>query len=118
MTSIGQPAVMDARCSHLSADLGRGKIVGDCIRCPFHHWEYGSDGACRHIPAEEHIPAFARQTTYPVAMRHGLLFFFDGRRAAVSVAIFLRLPTRKNLSPERRLIRGQSSLVHGNRQRV
>jgi aminopyrrolnitrin oxygenase len=88
LTNVGQPVVIDARCSHLSADLGRGLIVGDCIRCPFHHWEYGPDGTCRRIPGEEHIPAFARQAAYPVAMRHGLLFFFNGAAALFPLPFF------------------------------
>jgi nitrite reductase/ring-hydroxylating ferredoxin subunit len=77
-TDAGRAVVMDARCSHLSADLGCGQVVGDGIRCPFHHWEYGPDGACRRIPAEAVVPSFARQRAYPVEERHELLFFFNG----------------------------------------
>jgi phenylpropionate dioxygenase-like ring-hydroxylating dioxygenase large terminal subunit len=70
--------VMDARCSHLGADLGRGSVHGDCLRCPFHHWEYGPDGRCRHIPAQAEIPRHARQRTYPAARMGPLVFVFNG----------------------------------------
>jgi nitrite reductase/ring-hydroxylating ferredoxin subunit len=76
-TQSGKIAVMDGRCGHLGADLGQGEVVGEAIRCPFHHWEYGTDGRCRHIPAQTDIPAFARQTCYPAVERHGSLFFFN-----------------------------------------
>ena len=77
-TVSGNPVVMDGRCSHLGADLGRGCVVGDSIECPFHGWRYGPDGRCTGIPAMDVIPSFARQSTYPTVERHGLLFFFNG----------------------------------------
>src|SRR5687767_14666918 len=46
LTSTGRPVVLDARCSHLGSDLGKGEVLGDSIRCPFHHWQYGPDGRC------------------------------------------------------------------------
>ncbi len=77
-TESGSVAVMDARCSHLGADLGRGTVVGETIECPFHGWCYGVDGRCTSIPALADIPRFARQTSYPAVERHGLVFFFNG----------------------------------------
>jgi hypothetical protein len=82
-------AVLDAHCSHLGADLGRGHVVGDCIQCPFHGWEYGVDGRCTRIPAQSKVPAFARQTAYPAIERHGALFFFNGRRPLFPLPFFL-----------------------------
>src|SRR5262249_46280124 len=72
-TSTGRIALLDAVCSHLGADLGNGCIIGDRLQCPFHHWQYGPDGRCLHIPAQEDIPLAARQTSYPVAERRGLV---------------------------------------------
>ena len=74
----GQVAVMDAICAHLGADLGCGSVVGDALQCPFHNWRYGADGVCTSIPHAAQIPAFARLRTYPVAERHGSVFFFNG----------------------------------------
>jgi nitrite reductase/ring-hydroxylating ferredoxin subunit len=77
-TASGRVVVMDGRCCHLGADLGRGRVVGESIRCPFHHWEYGPDGACTRIPAQARIPATARQAVYPTVERHGYVFLFNG----------------------------------------
>ena len=79
-TSNGQVAVLDARCSHLGTDLGRGCVVGESIRCPYHHWSFGTDGRCVNIPASAEIPAFARQRVFPVAQRHGYLFVFNASK--------------------------------------
>src|SRR5215213_4758749 len=50
-TASGKIAVLDAHCSHLHADLGNGCVEGETIQCPYHHWRYGIDGQCVHIPA-------------------------------------------------------------------
>ena len=76
--SSGRPIVLSAQCSHLGADLGQGRVIGDRLQCAFHHWEYGADGQCVHIPASVTIPPTACQTSWPVTERHGLLFLFNG----------------------------------------
>jgi phenylpropionate dioxygenase-like ring-hydroxylating dioxygenase large terminal subunit len=77
-TSAGVPVILDGRCAHLGADLGQGQVAGECLRCPFHGWEYGPDGRCVRIPASGQIPPFARIDRYPTLERHGLVFFFNG----------------------------------------
>jgi len=51
-TEEGRACVMDAYCPHLGAHLGfGGRVVGDCIECPFHGWKFdGRDGHCSSIP--------------------------------------------------------------------
>ncbi len=87
-TESGRLVAMDARCSHLGADLGRGRVTGEAIQCPFHHWEYGPDGRCRHIPAQADVPASARQRCYPVAERHGFVFLFNGKEPLFPLPFF------------------------------
>src|SRR5882724_4475395 len=77
-TDAGQVVVMDGSCSHMRADLGKGKVVGDCVQCPFHGWRYGPDGRCTHIPRIDKIPRRVRQRAYPAIERHGLVFVFNG----------------------------------------
>jgi phenylpropionate dioxygenase-like ring-hydroxylating dioxygenase large terminal subunit len=87
-TAAGAMAVLDARCSHLGADLGNGRLVGETIQCPYHHWRYGRDGRCVHIPSGMPIPDFARQRSYPAMDRHGLVFFFNGPRPLYPLPFF------------------------------
>jgi nitrite reductase/ring-hydroxylating ferredoxin subunit len=88
-TQSGQAVVMEARCAHLGANLGNGKVVGECLQCPFHEWQYGPDGRCTRVPRWETVPDFARVLSYPVAERHGLLFYFNGRRPLFPLPFFL-----------------------------
>jgi nitrite reductase/ring-hydroxylating ferredoxin subunit len=87
-TASGRLTVLDGSCSHLGANLGRGRVVGEAIQCPFHHWEYGPDGRCTHIPASSKIPARARQASYPAVERHGYVFFFNGPKPRFPLPFF------------------------------
>lgn len=41
----GQPALLDAYCTHLGTHLGVGGVVEDgCIRCPMHGWRFDASG--------------------------------------------------------------------------
>lgn len=39
------------QCTHRGAALSKGKIVGDCVQCPFHGLEFDTEGSCKFIPA-------------------------------------------------------------------
>jgi len=71
----GRAVTLDARCSHMRADLSRGDVVAGRLRCPLHAWEYGGDGRCLHVPATNDVPPFALQTTYPTAEQGGHVSF-------------------------------------------
>lgn len=51
----GEAHVVDAYCPHLGANLAvGGRVLGDCIECPFHGWQFqGNDGKCVRIPYAE-----------------------------------------------------------------
>ncbi len=85
----GALAVLDARCSHMGADLGCGRVDGDAIVCPYHNWRYGADGVCTHAPGVTHPPRFARQRTFPAVERHGHIFFFNGPEPLFPLPFFL-----------------------------
>lgn len=73
----GAAHVADAHCPHLGAHLGGGVVVGDSIKCPYHGWRFGPDGACVEIPySDARIPAKACVRTYPVCEQDGFVFFW------------------------------------------
>ena len=82
-------ALLDAHCSHLGADLGRGAVVGEAIQCPFHGWQYNVQGECVHMPCGGQVPRFARQRLYPIEIRHGYVFFFNGKTPLFPLPFFL-----------------------------
>ncbi|XP_040361055.1 cholesterol 7-desaturase nvd-like [Ixodes scapularis] len=74
----GEAHVMDAHCPHLGAHMGHmGRVVGDCIECPFHGWRFrGKDGACTHVPYSAKVPEFIRAKTWLSCELLGLLFIW------------------------------------------
>ncbi|CAN7993104.1 unnamed protein product [Ixodes hexagonus] len=77
-TQDGVARVMDAYCPHLGAHLGvMGRVVGDCIECPFHGWRFrGEDGACAHVPYASKHPEFVRAKTWISKEVYGLLLIW------------------------------------------
>jgi phenylpropionate dioxygenase-like ring-hydroxylating dioxygenase large terminal subunit len=79
--SQGELVALDNRCAHRGASLAGGWVEGDCIRCPYHGWQYQADGSCTQIPANPAtipIPKRARVTAYPVQEKYGFVWVFIG----------------------------------------
>lgn len=77
----GQVRCVHNTCTHRGGSLGDGKVVGDCIQCPYHGWKFNGDGVCERIPslgALDKVPRRSRIDAYPVAERYGLVFVFLG----------------------------------------
>lgn len=47
----GEVAAFPDRCIHRSTRLSVGRVEAEGLRCAYHGWLYGADGACREIPA-------------------------------------------------------------------
>ena len=63
----GELSVLDAFCPHLGAHLGHGgKVKGGSIECPFHAWQFGTDGRCTAVPYAQHVPRKAKLSTWQI----------------------------------------------------
>jgi len=76
--AAGRPVVQSAYCPHVGADLACGELVDGQVRCAYHHWRFGADGACTDIPTGDRIPPGARLFNYPTAEKWGLIWAFHG----------------------------------------
>jgi len=79
--SGGKARCVHNTCTHRGGSLGDGKIVGDCIQCPYHGWKFNGAGECERIPSLgllDKVPVRARIDAYPVEERYGLVFVFLG----------------------------------------
>ena len=87
----GTPYLTDAYCPHMGAHIAKNatsyivrdgeQIQGESIRCPFHGWRFGPDGACNHIPYSDFIPKAAKLRYYPVVERAGILWVWHDPEA-------------------------------------
>lgn len=81
----GVAALLD-RCPHRQAPLSSGKIKGSCIECPYHGWQFNSNGACEKIPGfvgelTVNVPAIP---TYPVQEKNNFIWIHLGENAATT----------------------------------
>jgi phenylpropionate dioxygenase-like ring-hydroxylating dioxygenase large terminal subunit len=69
------------RCNHRNAPLSKGKIINNCIVCPYHGWTYNHNGQCIDIPSEgpnkDRIPN-KRVESFPVREAYGLIWVWMG----------------------------------------
>lgn len=77
----GVPACVAATCCHRGGDLARGRVVGNCLQCPYHGWEFDASGRCTRMPPlgdDMRPPRRARVDAYPVLERWGYAWVFLG----------------------------------------
>jgi phenylpropionate dioxygenase-like ring-hydroxylating dioxygenase large terminal subunit len=69
-------------CPHRGVALSIGKLIGDCVECPFHGFRFDSSGRCTLIPANGKNAAppkvFQVNRVYPTREAHGLIYIWWG----------------------------------------
>jgi len=74
----GQVSAVDPFCPHLGAHLGvNSEVVGNDLRCPFHHWSFNGEGGVTDIPYADLIPPRLKRSclpTWPVEEADGVIF--------------------------------------------
>ncbi|HEX6994694.1 MAG TPA: FAD-dependent oxidoreductase [Gammaproteobacteria bacterium] len=69
---------VDARCTHYHGPLGKGLVVGDTVRCPWHH-------ACFDLrTGEARAPAFSPLACWAVERRDDTIYVREKRARAKS----------------------------------
>lgn len=72
----GQAHVWIDKCPHRGMRLSFGFVRDNRLTCLYHGWQYGTDGACRKIPAHPDLepPATLCTDAMEVAEAHGMIF--------------------------------------------
>lgn len=77
----GKVAVVRDLCPHRGAALSAGRVVGDCVACPFHGFQFDPTGRCTLIPANGKnapVPKAFQVQSYPVCEAHGFIYLWWG----------------------------------------
>lgn len=74
----GKPVALEDRCPHRFAQLSKGALIGDVLRCGYHGLCFDTQGKCVQIPGQDHIPSKARVRAYPVVERYRLVWVWMG----------------------------------------
>jgi vanillate O-demethylase monooxygenase subunit len=76
----GSVVAFEDRCPHRHAPLSLGRVEGDDLRCLYHGLRFGSDGACKEMPARPSPPKAAART-FPVVERWSWIWVWMGEPA-------------------------------------
>ena len=70
--------ILDLYCPHLGTNLAEGgKIINNCIECPYHKWSFDINGKCTNIPyTTREIPTRANNKKYYSYEKQGMIFIW------------------------------------------
>lgn len=71
---------MSDTCPHRGAQLSLGKVGNNRIICPYHGWQFDTQGQCQHQPAQPELRPAAgiRVEKFNVQERYGLIWVCPG----------------------------------------
>ncbi len=78
-----QVIALDGYCPHMGAALAQGKVDGETIRCPLHHWQFDTTGQCLEIPVcgdHRDVMANAKLYAWPTAEQYGMIWVWTGEQ--------------------------------------
>jgi phenylpropionate dioxygenase-like ring-hydroxylating dioxygenase large terminal subunit len=81
--STGNPHALSDQCPHRGAALSGGKVLGDCLQCPFHGFQFDSYGVSRLVPAngKAALPPKALHTrSYALREKFGYIWLWWGEQ--------------------------------------
>ena len=108
----GLAYVTDDRCPHLGSDLSLAQVTPQGLRCDFHGWCWGKDGACVDAPGNANPPR-RRLRHYASAERWGFLWAWLGGEPAFDLPVVPpHLTRRVVLAPQR--VRAHSDVIFSN----
>ncbi len=84
----GKAQALSAYCPHLGADLAVGDVIGNEIRCAFHHWRYDCSGQCTRTGTEHPAPRNAKLFQFPTVEKYGVIYAFNGEEPLFEVPQF------------------------------
>jgi nitrite reductase/ring-hydroxylating ferredoxin subunit len=64
----GKVSAVSNACAHQNGPLGEGRIIYDCVTCPWHGFQYDPASGCSPAPFTEKIP------TYRIKMADGAIW--------------------------------------------
>jgi len=77
----GEASVMSDKCPHRGAALSIGKLIENCIQCPFHGFEFDTTGSCKLVPANgkgSEPPKALHVKSYPTQEAHNFIYIWWG----------------------------------------
>lgn len=72
----GKPGCVQNTCAHRACPLDLGSVNEGRIQCPYHGWEYSTDGKCQKMPSTRFIDV--RIKSLPCFEQEGMIWIWPG----------------------------------------
>nr|AAL79685.1 putative chlorophyll synthase [Oryza sativa Japonica Group] len=87
----GRPGCVQNTCAHRACPLHLGSVSEGRIQCPFHGWEYSTDGKCEKMPATKLLNVRIR--SLPCFEQEGMVWIWPGDGTPESTIPSLQPPS-------------------------
>lgn len=86
----GKPGCVQNTCAHRACPLHLGSINEGRIQCPYHGWEYSTDGKCEKMPSTRLVNAKIK--ALPCFEQEGMIWIWPGNDAPTATIPSLQPP--------------------------
>ncbi|RWW63976.1 hypothetical protein BHE74_00028816, partial [Ensete ventricosum] len=86
----GQPGCVQNTCAHRACPLHLGSVTEGRIQCPYHGWEYSTDGKCEKMPSTKLLNVRIRSS--PCFEQEGMVWIWPGEAPPMATIPSLKPP--------------------------
>ncbi|CAL9055484.1 chlorophyllide a oxygenase, chloroplastic [Musa acuminata AAA Group] len=86
----GQPGCVQNTCAHRACPLHLGSVTEGRIQCPYHGWEYSTDGKCEKMPSTKLLNVRIR--SLPCFEQEGMVWIWPGEAPPMATIPSLKPP--------------------------
>ncbi|THU50328.1 hypothetical protein C4D60_Mb06t19050 [Musa balbisiana] len=86
----GQPGCVQNTCAHRACPLHLGSVTEGRIQCPYHGWEYSTDGKCEKMPSTKLLNVQIR--SLPCFEQEGMVWIWPGEAPPMATIPSLKPP--------------------------
>lgn len=86
----GKPGCVQNTCAHRACPLHLGSVNEGRIQCPYHGWEYSTDGKCEKMPSTRMLNVRIR--SLPCFEQEGMVWIWPGDAAPSTIIPSLKPP--------------------------
>lgn len=72
----GKPGCIKDQCAHRSCPLSLGKVTEGRVACPYHGWEFSTNGNCEKMPSTRHSAVSVK--SLPCVEQDGMIWVWPG----------------------------------------
>lgn len=87
----GRVGCVQNSCAHRACPLHLGSVKDGCIQCPYHGWEYSTNGVCEKMPSTKFVNVSIR--ALPCVEQDGMIWIWPGNEIPESTVPSLAPPS-------------------------